>query len=159
MTSLERLTAPTPGTEHLSPVPPSAASSVTAISTADEPQLPKGLGLDKSVSDTGRTPVILENITSGLSANSFDNTNGVSSIWGGISAGTTSTSNNASTSVAGIPLAGLPSLSLASAGSTGSALGPRSDLGGDGGLAGGLGGGWGASNLGGSNSNKGGSIW
>lgn len=161
--SLDRLTAGTPGTEHLSPVPPSAASSVTGISTADETQLPTVLGLDKGASEASRTPVILENITSGLSANSFDNANGahggVSSIWGGISGGNAGPDNTTS-SVAGIPLSGLPSLSLASGSSATSGVGPRSDsLGGDNVLPGGLGGGWGTSNLGSGNSTTGGSIW
>jgi multidrug efflux pump subunit AcrA (membrane-fusion protein) len=150
--------------EHFSPVPPSAASSVTGISNVDEPQLPVlGLALEKGASDvSSRTPVMLETIASGLAPSSFDGTGaaGGSSIWGAISS---STVGGGSTTGSLAGMTGLPSLSLTTGSSTGSTLGPRTDgmLSGDSILSAGFGvsNGWGSSTLGGGRSNTGGSIW
>lgn len=155
--ALDRLAAGTAATEHHSPVPPSTASSVTGISSSEEPQLPAMLGLDKSSSDTNSAAAILENFTSGLASSSFDNSGAVSSIWSGISAADGSSGNTST--VGSLPLSGLPSLSLTSGGTNASALGPRADgMGSDKVLPGGLGsvGGWGSSNLGGGGNS---SIW
>jgi hypothetical protein len=157
---------PSVPSEHFSPVPPSAASSVTGISNVEEPQLPAlGPGLDKGTSDVAsRTPAMLETIASGLAASSFDGAgaSGGSSIWGAINSSSVGGGSTTGT-LAGIPLTGLPALSLTTGSSTGSTLGPRSDgmISGDSILSAGFGGtnGWGSSTLGGGGSNTGGSIW
>jgi len=167
--SLDRIM--TPSSEHMSPVPHSSTSSVTGMANSEEPQFPSMLGLDKGLSDPAtRTPVIMETLPSGLSSSSYDGNAGGASIWGGLSAGagrtnanTTGYGTNANTTgFAGIPLAGLPSLSLTRGSSATASLGPRSDgMTSESVLPTGLGGvgGWGATNLSGNKPTGGGSIW
>lgn len=137
--------------EHFSPV----------TRSSDIQQLPKGLGLEKGVSDSG-VPAGLATLTSGLASGSFDTG---AALWGGIGSGSPAVSApaDASTGVAGIPMSGLSSLALPTGDSKTSGIVPRSDsLGGEALLPSGLGGPgtWGTSNLSSNNTGAGGgSIW
>lgn len=158
--SYDRLATVTPSSE-MSPVPPSAASSVTGVTHMEENQMPMNFG-NMETSTALRSSGVRDTIPPGLASSAFCGTGSGASIWGGLDSGGASGDNAGS--LGGVALAGLPSFPLASKISTTGSIEPHSDGNGtveNPNMNGGIGGfgGWRSSGLGGGNVGPGGSIW